>query len=157
MTLLSDVINAALRIHLILTRIRILGSTFGNNGSGSSAPPFRNIESGSSGSGSEYLFFDYDLFFLIPEINNLQHYDYGKGNRSESGSATLNKCQFYILSIYIQKCMRWSKHKFVFLQTFFLLMSNFCQNTFYLSKTSSYGTKGTIYIHSSVGVCVIIV
>ena len=28
-----------------------------------------------SESGSEYLFFDYDFFLLIPEINNLQHYD----------------------------------------------------------------------------------
>ena len=37
-----------LRIHLILTWIRILGSTFGNSGSGSSDPPFRNSGSGSS-------------------------------------------------------------------------------------------------------------
>ena len=38
------------RIHLILTWIwiRILGSTFGKSGSGSSDPPFRNIGSGSS-------------------------------------------------------------------------------------------------------------
>ena len=32
----------AFRIHLILTWIRILGSTFGKSGSGSSDPPFRN-------------------------------------------------------------------------------------------------------------------
>ena len=40
----------AFRIHLILTwiRIRILGSTFGKSGSGSSDPPFRNSGSGSS-------------------------------------------------------------------------------------------------------------
>ena len=43
-------ITAALRIHLFLTwiRIRILGSTFGKSGSGSSDPPFWN--SGSDGS-----------------------------------------------------------------------------------------------------------
>ena len=40
--------SAALRIHLILTWIRILGSTFGKSGSGSSDPPFRNTGSGSS-------------------------------------------------------------------------------------------------------------
>ena len=42
--------EAAFRIHLILTwiRIRILGSTFGKSGSGSSDPPFRNGGSGSS-------------------------------------------------------------------------------------------------------------
>ena len=42
----------ALRIHLILTwiRIRILGSTFGNSGSWSSDPLFRNTWSGSSDS-----------------------------------------------------------------------------------------------------------
>ena len=42
--------KAAFRIHLILTwiRIRILRSTFGKSGSGSSDPPFRNSGSGSS-------------------------------------------------------------------------------------------------------------
>ena len=40
-------LEAAFRIHLILTRIRILGSTFGKSGSGSSEPPFRNSGSGS--------------------------------------------------------------------------------------------------------------
>ena len=52
--MLSALLLAAFRIHLILTwiRIRILGSTFGKSGSGSSDPPFRK-----SGSGSEYLFF----------------------------------------------------------------------------------------------------
>ena len=29
---------------------------------------------GPSGSESEYLFFNYDFFLLVPEINNLQHY-----------------------------------------------------------------------------------
>ena len=40
---------SAFRIHIILTwiRIRILGSTFGKSGSGSSDPPFRNSGSGS--------------------------------------------------------------------------------------------------------------
>ena len=40
-------LEVAFRIHLILTRIRILGSTFGKSGSGSSEPPFRNSGSGS--------------------------------------------------------------------------------------------------------------
>ena len=48
----SDIISskAAFRIHLILTwiRIRILGSTLGKSGSGSSDPPFSNSGSGSS-------------------------------------------------------------------------------------------------------------
>ena len=41
---------SAFRIHLILTRIRILGSTFGKSGCGfgSSDPPFRNSGSRSS-------------------------------------------------------------------------------------------------------------
>ena len=45
-----------LQIHLILTwiRIRILGSTFGNSGSGSSDPPFRNSGSGSTFGNSGY-------------------------------------------------------------------------------------------------------
>ena len=44
--------KTAFRIHLILMwiriRIRILGSTFGKSGSGSSDPPFHNSGSGSS-------------------------------------------------------------------------------------------------------------
>ena len=42
--------SAALRIHLIVTwiRIRILGSTLGKSGSGSSDPTFRNSGSESS-------------------------------------------------------------------------------------------------------------
>ena len=44
--------QSAFRIHLILMwiriRIRILGSTFGKSGSGSSDPPFHNSGSGSS-------------------------------------------------------------------------------------------------------------
>ena len=43
---------AAFRIHLILTWIRILGSTFGKSGYGSSDPPFRN-----SGSGFSFTFY----------------------------------------------------------------------------------------------------
>ena len=45
----KQVTLTALRIHLILTwtPIRILGSTFGNSGSGSSDPSFRNSGSGS--------------------------------------------------------------------------------------------------------------
>ena len=37
------------------------------------------------GSGSENLFFDYDFFLLVPEINNLEHYDlhYCVGKRTE--------------------------------------------------------------------------
>ena len=41
---------SAFRIHLILTWIRILGSTFGKSGSGSSDPPFHNSGSGSGSS-----------------------------------------------------------------------------------------------------------
>ena len=45
-------INQRCGSHLILTwiRIQILGSTFGNSGSGSSDPPFRNSGSGSGSS-----------------------------------------------------------------------------------------------------------
>ena len=56
--------TAPFRIHLILMwiRIRILGSTFGKSGSGSSDPPFHNSGSG-SGFGSEY--FEYFSIMLI--------------------------------------------------------------------------------------------
>ena len=45
-------LQSAFRIHLILTWIRILGSTFekSGSGSGSSDPPFRNSGSGSGSS-----------------------------------------------------------------------------------------------------------
>ena len=45
-----EILKAAFRIHLILTWIRILGSTFWKSGFGygSSDPPFRNSGSGSS-------------------------------------------------------------------------------------------------------------
>ena len=49
-----QVLTAAFRIHLILMwiqiRIRILGSTFGKSGSGSSDPPFHNSGFGSGSS-----------------------------------------------------------------------------------------------------------
>ena len=83
--------QAVLWIHFILTwiRIRILGSTFGYSGSGSSDPIFGNRGSGSSDPHLEIVdpdpgfgvdpdpdpdpgtYFSIIIFFLFPEINNL--------------------------------------------------------------------------------------